>query len=90
MGAGSAGPPPVETPLLRRSRESVLGDDQVMVGPFGPRIWPESAPGALLEWGMAAAARPVRVELVDRMPLLASGKPDRRALEQLVRGGRTT
>jgi selenocysteine lyase/cysteine desulfurase len=28
---------PVETPLLRRIRESVIGDDQVMVGPFGPR-----------------------------------------------------
>ena len=28
---------PVETPLLRRVRESVIGDDQVMVGPFGPR-----------------------------------------------------
>ena len=40
--------------------------------------------------GLPSAARPVRVELVDRMPLLASGKPDRRALEQLVRGGRTT
>ena len=29
--------PPVETPLLRRIRESVIGDDQVMTGPFGPR-----------------------------------------------------
>ena len=28
---------PTETPLLRRIRESVIGDDQVMVGPFGPR-----------------------------------------------------
>jgi len=28
---------PVETPLLSRIRESVIGDDQVMVGPFGPR-----------------------------------------------------
>src|SRR5436189_2956300 len=28
---------PTETPLLRRVRESVIGDDQVMVGPFGPR-----------------------------------------------------
>jgi selenocysteine lyase/cysteine desulfurase len=28
---------PVETPLLRRIREAVIGDDQVMVGPFGPR-----------------------------------------------------
>src|SRR5688572_30092071 len=37
MGAGSAGPTPVETPLLRRIRESVIGDDQVMVGPYGPR-----------------------------------------------------
>jgi selenocysteine lyase/cysteine desulfurase len=27
----------VETPLLRRIRDSVIGDDQVMVGPFGPR-----------------------------------------------------
>jgi selenocysteine lyase/cysteine desulfurase len=27
----------VETPLLRRIRESVIGDDHVMVGPFGPR-----------------------------------------------------
>ncbi|HSE07768.1 MAG TPA: aminotransferase class V-fold PLP-dependent enzyme [Nocardioidaceae bacterium] len=28
---------PVETPLLRRIREAVIGDDQLMVGPFGPR-----------------------------------------------------
>ena len=28
---------PVETPLLRRIKEAVIGDDQVMVGPFGPR-----------------------------------------------------
>jgi len=28
---------PVETPLLCRIRESVIGDDQEMVGPFGPR-----------------------------------------------------
>ena len=28
---------PVETPLLRLIRESVIGDDQVMDGPFGPR-----------------------------------------------------
>src|SRR5688572_19077606 len=26
-----------ETPLLRRIRDSVIGDDQVMWGPFGPR-----------------------------------------------------
>src|SRR5258705_8729280 len=25
------------SPLLRRIRDSVIGDDQVMVGPFGPR-----------------------------------------------------
>jgi o-succinylbenzoate---CoA ligase len=37
---------------------------------------------------LTPAARPVRVALVDGMPLLASGKPDRRALEQLMRGGR--
>ena len=28
---------PVEPPLLRRIRESVIGDDQVMPGPYGPR-----------------------------------------------------
>jgi selenocysteine lyase/cysteine desulfurase len=28
---------PAETPLLRRIRESVIGDDQMMQGPFGPR-----------------------------------------------------
>ena len=28
---------PLETALLRKIRESVIGDDQVMVGPFGPR-----------------------------------------------------
>lgn len=37
---------------------------------------------------LTPAARPVRLLLVDRMPLLASGKPDRRALEELARGGR--
>ena len=29
--------PPPDTPLLRRIRESVIGDDQVMWGPYGPR-----------------------------------------------------
>ncbi|MFZ5871009.1 MAG: aminotransferase class V-fold PLP-dependent enzyme [Actinomycetota bacterium] len=29
--------PPADTPLLRRIRESVIGDDHVMVGPYGPR-----------------------------------------------------
>ena len=33
------------------------------------------------------AARPVRLELVDALPLLSSGKPDRRALEARMRGG---
>src|SRR5262245_399743 len=28
---------PAESPLLRRIRDSVIGDDQVMWGPFGPR-----------------------------------------------------
>ncbi len=39
--------------------------------------------------GLTPAARPVRLELVERIPLLASGKPDRLALEALVRGGRS-
>lgn len=34
--------------------------------------------------GLTPAARPVRVHVVERMPLLASGKPDRRALEALA------
>ena len=29
--------PPPETPLLRTIREGVIGDDEVMEGPFGPR-----------------------------------------------------
>ncbi len=29
--------PPAETSLLRTIRQSVIGDDQVMVGPYGPR-----------------------------------------------------
>jgi len=29
--------PPTETPLLRRIRESVIGDDQVMPSPYGRR-----------------------------------------------------
>ncbi len=37
--------------------------------------------------GLTPAARPVRLQIVDRIPLLASGKPDRRALEEFVRGG---
>ena len=28
---------PADTPLLRRIRASVIGDDQVMPGPYGPR-----------------------------------------------------
>ncbi|WP_448002612.1 AMP-binding protein [Agromyces bauzanensis] len=39
--------------------------------------------------GLTPAARPVRLDVVDQMPLLASGKPDRRAIERLVRGGGT-
>src|SRR3954468_15759088 len=27
----------VETPLIRRIRDSVIGEDQVMHGPYGPR-----------------------------------------------------
>lgn len=38
--------------------------------------------------GLPPAARPVRVEIVDRTPLLASGKPDRRALEARLREAR--
>ena len=37
--------------------------------------------------GLTPAARPVHLELVDRMPLLASGKPDRRTLEAMLRDG---
>src|SRR5918999_2008586 len=29
--------PPPDTPLLRRIRDAVIGDDQVMWGPYGPR-----------------------------------------------------
>ncbi len=32
----SSVPGPVETPLLRRIRDAVIGDDQVMDGPYGP------------------------------------------------------
>ena len=32
-----ADPAPVDSPLLARIRESVIGDDQVTPGPFGPR-----------------------------------------------------
>lgn len=35
MNTPGAGP--AETPLLRQIRESVIGDDHVMLGPFGPR-----------------------------------------------------
>ncbi|HZW41037.1 MAG TPA: hypothetical protein VFE99_01945, partial [Agromyces sp.] len=34
--------------------------------------------------GLTPAARPVRLLLVEGMPLLASGKPDRRALAALA------
>ena len=30
-------PPPPQSPLIRRIRDGVIGDDQVMWGPFGPR-----------------------------------------------------
>ena len=36
--------------------------------------------------GLAPAARPVRLVVVDRLPMLASGKPDRRAPGQPARG----
>ncbi len=38
--------------------------------------------------GLPPAARPVRVEFVERMPLLASGKPDRRAIGVRLRAPR--
>jgi len=38
--------------------------------------------------GLTPAGRPVRLEVVDRLPVHASGKPDRRALEARMRGGR--
>src|SRR3954453_16388296 len=34
---GERGDMPPDTPLLRRIRASVIGDDQVMPGPYGPR-----------------------------------------------------
>lgn len=34
---GTQAETPVDTPLLRRIREAVIGDDEVIVGPFGPR-----------------------------------------------------
>jgi selenocysteine lyase/cysteine desulfurase len=39
MQSPAQNPPqnPPETPLLRRIRESVIGDDQVLPGPYGPR-----------------------------------------------------
>jgi len=37
MSRPTSPPIPRETPLLRRIREAVIGDDQVMYGPFGPR-----------------------------------------------------
>ena len=37
MSSGEGVDRPAETPLLRQIRDSVIGDDQVMVGPFGPR-----------------------------------------------------
>src|SRR6187397_558799 len=33
----SQGEMPPDTPLLRRIRDSVIGDDQVVPGPYGPR-----------------------------------------------------
>jgi selenocysteine lyase/cysteine desulfurase len=36
-GARPPSTPPAETPLLRRIREAVIGDDQVVPGPYGPR-----------------------------------------------------
>jgi selenocysteine lyase/cysteine desulfurase len=32
-----ADPPPPDSPLLRRIRDGVIGDDQLMWGPYGPR-----------------------------------------------------
>ena len=34
--------------------------------------------------GLAPAARPVRLVVVDRLPMLASGKPDRRAIAAIA------
>src|SRR6185437_1063538 len=36
-GARRPETPPAESALLRRIRESVIGDDQVVPGPYGPR-----------------------------------------------------
>jgi O-succinylbenzoic acid--CoA ligase len=43
---------------------------------------------AAVEASVGPAGRPDRAITVDRMPRLASGKPDRRALEALAAGGR--
>jgi selenocysteine lyase/cysteine desulfurase len=37
IGRMAAVTPPPDSPLLRRIREAVIGDDQVMWGPYGPR-----------------------------------------------------
>jgi O-succinylbenzoic acid--CoA ligase len=51
--------------------------------PLRSRRWRAATDAA----GLPPAARPVRVELMDELPRLASGKPDRRALEARMRGG---
>src|SRR4051812_45307839 len=50
MGAGKPADRLVETPLPRPVPESGIGDDQVMVGPFGPRRGTRAASAA---WGRA-------------------------------------
>jgi O-succinylbenzoic acid--CoA ligase len=74
--------------VVVRAAHAEWGERAVVVGPASDAAAASDAlvtlAAATDAAGLAPAARPVRVLVVERMPLLASGKPDRRALEALA------
>ncbi|MFE5670019.1 AMP-binding protein [Agromyces sp. NPDC056523] len=78
--------------VVVRVPDDEWGERAAVVAARRGAVEPSDALGAVISAtdgaGLGPAARPVRVELVDTLPLLESGKPDRRALEARMRGGR--
>ncbi len=74
--------------VVVRAADAEWGERPVVVGPASDAAAASDALVALAAAtdaaGLTPAARPVRVLVVERMPQLPSGKPDRRALEALA------
>jgi O-succinylbenzoic acid--CoA ligase len=74
-----------------RAADAVWGEVPVVVvavAPPGAAVPGLEAVRSAVAAGLGPAARPARIVTVPALPLLASGKPDRRALQALVRAAR--